>query len=102
MRNLAKTAKAPVKLMLDRAEEVTNGGLRPSAFGKIKIGCNQNGEIKAFEAEAYGSPGSAANASVLLPYVYPNIPTRRVYSVVRTNTQRQRAFRARVILRAAR
>ncbi len=80
--------------MLDRAEEVTNGGLRPSAFGKIKIGCNKNGEIKAFDAEAYGSPGSAANASVILPYVYPNIPTRRVYSVVRTNTQRQRAFRA--------
>jgi xanthine dehydrogenase YagR molybdenum-binding subunit len=32
---LARKAKAPVKLMLDRASEVTTGGNRPSAFGRV-------------------------------------------------------------------
>jgi xanthine dehydrogenase YagR molybdenum-binding subunit len=91
---LARTARAPVKLMLDRAEEVTNGGLRPSAFGKVKLGADKNGQIKAFEAECYGTPGAGGNASVILPYVYPNIPNRRSFDIIRLNTQRQRAFRA--------
>ena len=34
---LARKARAPVKLMLDRAEEVTVGGNRPSAYGTIRI-----------------------------------------------------------------
>ncbi len=38
---LALKAKAPVKLMLDRAEEVTVGGTRPSAYGKVKIAGEQ-------------------------------------------------------------
>ena len=38
---LARKAKAPVKLMLDRAEEVTIGGNRPVAFGKVKIGARK-------------------------------------------------------------
>src|SRR5262245_6850825 len=34
---LARKARAPVKLMLDRAEEVTVGGVRPSAYGTVRI-----------------------------------------------------------------
>jgi xanthine dehydrogenase YagR molybdenum-binding subunit len=91
---LAKTAKAPVKLMLDRAEEVTCKGMRPSAYGKVKIGATKQGDIKAFEAQHYGSPGTANAAGVLLPYVYAGIAFNRTSDVVRLNTQPSRAWRA--------
>src|SRR5262245_28439473 len=51
---LAKITKAPVKLMLDRAEEVTVGGNRPSAYAKVKIGGNKDGTIVAYEVTSYG------------------------------------------------
>jgi xanthine dehydrogenase YagR molybdenum-binding subunit len=96
---LAKKAKAPVKLMLDREEEVTVGGNRPSAFGKIKIAGNGDGAITAFEVDCYGTGGVAGGATVnlnLLPYVYldaiPNI--KRKHVVARTNAGGARAFRA--------
>jgi xanthine dehydrogenase YagR molybdenum-binding subunit len=91
---LARTARAPVKLMLDRAEEVTCKGMRPSAYGKIKIGANKQGEIKAFQGQVHGSPGTANAANVLLPYVYTGIANSRTIEVVRLNTQPSRAWRA--------
>ena len=45
---LARKAKAPVKLMLDRAEEITVGGNRPSAYGKVKIAGTKDGTITAY------------------------------------------------------
>src|SRR5262249_31934431 len=42
---LARKAKKPVKLMLDRAEEATVGGSRPSAYGKVKIAGTKDGKI---------------------------------------------------------
>jgi xanthine dehydrogenase YagR molybdenum-binding subunit len=96
---LARKAKAPVKLMLDRAEELTAAGTRPSAFGKVKIAATKDGKITAFQVDCYGSPGSGNGATVtmqLLPYVYtdsiPNI--RKKHSVIRLNTGSSRAMRA--------
>jgi len=93
---LARKAKAPVKLMLDRAEEVTCGGTRPSARGKIKIAATKDGKVTAYEADTYGTPGIGNGATVnpqALPYVYPfENKTRHV--IIRTNTQTQRAMRA--------
>jgi xanthine dehydrogenase YagR molybdenum-binding subunit len=94
---LAKKAGAPVKLMLDRAEEVTTAGNRPSAFGKVKIAGTKDGTITAYEIDCYGSPGVGGGATVALgnlPYVYdvPNI--RRKHTVVRLNAQSARAMRA--------
>src|SRR5262249_4202390 len=70
---LAKKTKKPVKLMLDRAEEVTVGGNRPSAFGTVKIGGKKDGTLTAFDIDCYGTSGVASGATVnlnLLPYVY--------------------------------
>jgi xanthine dehydrogenase YagR molybdenum-binding subunit len=95
---LARKAKAPVKLMLDRAEEVTVGGMRPSATGRVKIGAQKNGTIMAFEADCYGTPGVGAGSTVnfqLLPYVYAGIPnSKRRVRTIRLNMQRVRAMRA--------
>jgi xanthine dehydrogenase YagR molybdenum-binding subunit len=96
---LAKKAGAPVKLMLDRAEEVTVGGNRPSAYGKVKIAGKKDGTITAFEVDCYGTPGHTGGNTVnlnLLPYVYMDaIPNwKRKHVVVRTNAGGARAMRA--------
>ncbi len=94
---LAKKAGAPVKLMLDRAEEVTTAGNRPSAYGKVKIGGMKDGTITAYEVDCYGSPGVGSGNTVnlnVLPYVYaiPNI--RRKHTVIRLNHGGAQAMRA--------
>ena len=96
---LALKAKAAVKLMLDRADEITVGGNRPSAYGTIKIAGAKDGTITAYEVDCYGTPGERGGATVnlaMLPYVYadtiPNFKRRHV--VVRTNAGAARAMRA--------
>jgi xanthine dehydrogenase YagR molybdenum-binding subunit len=92
---LAKQANAPVKLMLDRAEEVQVGGVRPSAYGKVKIAGKKDGTITAYEADSHGSPGVEAGATVgPLPYVYPVPNVVNKHTMVRLNAQKQRAMRA--------
>jgi xanthine dehydrogenase YagR molybdenum-binding subunit len=99
---LARSARAPVKLMLDRAEELSCKGMRPSAFGRVKIGGNKQGDILAFEAQVHCSPGTGNAASVILPYMYnspiagaaPKTKSSVRVEVVRLNTQSSRAWRA--------
>lgn len=95
---LARKAKAPVKLMLDRAEEVMVAGTRPSAYGKVKMAATKDGTITAFQVDCYGSPGIGGGATVnlgLLPYVYTTIPNiKKKHSVIRLNTGSSRAMRA--------
>jgi xanthine dehydrogenase YagR molybdenum-binding subunit len=95
---LARIARAPVKLMLDRYEEVTNGGLRPSAYGRVKIAADAQGIVKAFDVDCYGSPGTGSGSTVnfqLLPYVYITVPNfKRKVESIRLNTQKSRAMRA--------
>src|SRR5215510_5424986 len=92
---LARKAKAPVKLMLDRASEITAGGNRPSTSGKVKIGAKKDGTIVAYEAEVYSTPGVGfPGPFARLPYVY-NIPNTHVkQTVLRLNRGGQRAMRA--------
>ncbi len=96
---LARTARAPVKLMLDRAEEVTVGGIRPSAYGTVKVGGTKDGRVQAFEIDCHGTGGVSRGQTVnfgVLPYIYgPAIPNiKRRHRVVRTNIQTARAMRA--------
>src|SRR5262249_30751217 len=94
---LAKKTKKPVKLMLDRAEEVTVGGNRPSAFGTVKIGGKKDGTLTAFDIDCYGTSGVASGATVnlnLLPYVYVIPVYGRKHQVVRLNAGGARAMRA--------
>jgi xanthine dehydrogenase YagR molybdenum-binding subunit len=91
---LARKAKAPVKLMLDRASEVTVGGLRPSAYGTVRIHGKKDGTILAFESDVHGSPGLGMGITVgPLPYVYP-IKKKIRYTTLRLNHQNARAMRA--------
>lgn len=94
---LARKAKKAVKLMLDRADEVTCGGNRPSAYGTIKIAGNKDGTITAFKVDCYGTPGVGGGATVnlgLLPYVYNVANYDRKHTVIRLNAGGARAMRA--------
>src|SRR5262249_28600692 len=103
---LALKTKAPVKLMLDRADEITTAGNRPSASGKVRITGTKDGKITAYEADLIGTPGVGGGAGVnfqQLPYVYldtdprtnaPSIEFNKRNSIIRLNTGAQRAMRA--------
>jgi xanthine dehydrogenase YagR molybdenum-binding subunit len=97
--DLARRAGAPVKIMLDREEEVTTAGNRPSAYGTVKIGGKKDGSITAFAVNCYGTSGYTGGATVnlgLLPYVYlDKIPNwKRSHSVALINAGSAQAMRA--------
>ncbi|MBM3787512.1 MAG: xanthine dehydrogenase family protein [Acidobacteria bacterium] len=97
----AKLSKAsggkPVKLYLDRNPELTIAGVRPSLFGKVKIAAQKDGAITSWDSITWmtgGFVGGGINAD-LLPYVFRNIPNRRInHTAVATNAGTSRAWRA--------
>ena len=60
---LARTAKAPVKLMCDRHEEHVCTGNRPDSQQTVKIAA-KNGKLHAIELEAHGTAGIGTGAGV--------------------------------------
>ncbi len=96
---LARRAGAAVKIMLNREEEVTTAGNRPSAAGTVKIGGKKDGSITAYAIDCHGTSGYTGGATVnlnLLPYIYLDaIPNwKRSHSVVLINAGRAEAMRA--------
>ncbi len=91
---LAKEAKAPVKLMLDRKEEHLATGNRPSATARVKAGVSADGMLTAFEADTWGTGGAGAAAGFPLPYIYQFPNRRRTHKDVYINTGQQRPMRA--------
>jgi xanthine dehydrogenase YagR molybdenum-binding subunit len=91
---LAKEAKAPVKLMLDRKEEHLATGNRPSAAARVKAGVSADGMLTAFDAESWGTGGAGAASGFPLPYIYQFPNRRRTHRDVYINTGQQRPMRA--------
>ena len=83
---LAKEAKAPVKLMLDRKEEHLATGNRPSATARVKAGVAADGMLTAFEGDSWGTGGAGAAAGFPLPYIYQFPNRRRTHKDVYINT----------------
>jgi xanthine dehydrogenase YagR molybdenum-binding subunit len=91
---LAKKTGKPVKLFLDRVQEHTAGGNRPSASGKVKLGANKDGKLVAMIAETHGTGGSRGGSNFPLPYVYDVPASSRTHSEVFVNGGGARAMRA--------
>jgi len=93
---LSARTKRPVKVMLERDMEIALAGARPSAYGRMRVGCKEDGTVTAFEADAWGSGGTRGGLGVRsLPYVFGSIPNQRtVNTPINTNTGEQRAWRA--------
>jgi xanthine dehydrogenase YagR molybdenum-binding subunit len=85
----------PVKLFLDRATELKIGGVRPSAYAKIKIGAKKDGTITTWQSDSWATGGFAGGGSPPLPYVFINIANQRKnHTAVSINAGGARAWRA--------
>lgn len=91
---MARKAGRPVKLMLERDEELLMAGCRPSMHAHIKVGAKRDGTLVAWDCESWGT-GGMGNAGVpQLPYIF-QIPNRRArHTGVMTNIGPARAWRA--------
>lgn len=87
----------PVKLFLDRAQELSIAGNRPSVFSKVKVGATKDGKLHAWQSDTWASGGlggGGLNAD-LFPYVFRNVPHRKVnHTAVSLNAGSARAWRA--------
>ncbi len=91
---LAKKTGKPVKLMLERDQEMTIAGHRPSAFADVKIAAAKDGTVTAWQSRSWGSGGLGGFGAPPLPYVFM-IPNRKTSSHgIEVNRGPARAWRA--------
>lgn len=87
----------PVKLFLERSNELQMAGNRPSVFAKIKVAAKRDGTLTAWQSETWatgGFTGGGVNAT-LFPYVFRKVPNKRInHTAVSLNTGSARAWRA--------
>ncbi len=91
---LAKAAGAPVRLMLDRREEITVAGDRPSAYGEVEVGARKDGTLTAWMSKSWGSGGVGSAGNPPIPYVFQVPDRRHRHSSVPTHRASARAWRA--------
>jgi xanthine dehydrogenase YagR molybdenum-binding subunit len=92
---LAKKAGRPVKMMLERDQEMMAAGARPSIHARVRVGAKKDGTLTAWSSESWGTGGIGAAGNPILPYVFMRIPNRRSrHTRVLTNTGPARAWRA--------
>jgi xanthine dehydrogenase YagR molybdenum-binding subunit len=85
----------PVKLFLERATELTIAGNRPSFYAKIKLGAKKDGTLTAWQSDSWGTGGFGGVTAPPIPYVFGNIPNRRLkHTSVSINAAQQKAWRA--------
>jgi xanthine dehydrogenase YagR molybdenum-binding subunit len=92
---LSRLAKAPVRLVYSRQEELTGGGLRPGTETQISMLANSEGKLRALSIDTYGDGGvSIGNTTAgLAGFIYGISPRRlRDYDVV-TNAPPGTPFR---------
>src|SRR3954447_8839583 len=61
---LARAAKAPVRIAFDRHEELSVTGYRPAAEIKIALLPSDAGDLKALSLTAYADTGAAVNSTI--------------------------------------
>ncbi len=89
-----KAGGKPVKIMLERDAEQSVAGVRPSFYGKVKIGARKDGTVTAWQSESWGTGGMGGGGRPPIPYVL-EIPNRRTqHTAISTNIGSARAWRA--------
>lgn len=93
---LARETGRPVKLMLDRDQELQTAGCRPSGFIKVRLGADKSGLVKVWDSHHWGTGGPAGGgvSQAVIPYVFEPKNRRRVQTTVKTDTGPVRAWRA--------
>jgi xanthine dehydrogenase YagR molybdenum-binding subunit len=62
--HLSRAAGSPVRLMLDRKEEHSSVGNRPSSLQRLKVGAKKDGTLTAVELTSWGTAGVGLGAGV--------------------------------------
>jgi xanthine dehydrogenase YagR molybdenum-binding subunit len=84
----------PVKIMLERDADQATAGMRPSIYGRVRIGAKKDGTITAWNSETWGTGGMGGGGRPPLPYVL-EVPNRRsVHTPIACNVGPARAWRA--------
>ncbi len=93
---LAHAAKAPVKLMLDRFEEHTMTGNRPSALMQARGALDAQGRITAFDWRSFGGCGfNKSGGRVAIPdYYFASAKSRSQHTEIAADTDPARSMRA--------
>jgi CO/xanthine dehydrogenase Mo-binding subunit/aerobic-type carbon monoxide dehydrogenase small subunit (CoxS/CutS family) len=70
---LARAARAPVRVAYDRHEELSVTGYRPATEVKIALLPSEQGDLKALSLTAYADTGAATNSTIaaLARLIYP-------------------------------
>jgi xanthine dehydrogenase YagR molybdenum-binding subunit len=61
---LARATRAPVRVVLSRAEELTDGGSRPGTTTDLAIVASSGGQLRAITIDAYGDGGVSIGSTV--------------------------------------
>jgi xanthine dehydrogenase YagR molybdenum-binding subunit len=93
---LARAAKAPVRVAYDRHEELSVTGYRPATEVEIALLPSEQGDLKAVSFKAYADTGAAVNSTiaVLARLIYPAQAKELVDFDVISNLPPGSAFRA--------
>jgi xanthine dehydrogenase YagR molybdenum-binding subunit len=91
---LAKQAKAPVKLMLTRRDEFALAGNRSGSWQKLKAGVSRDGKVLALYATQYQLGGLGDGSQAGQPYIYTVEDVYRERIAIHTHEDSSRAMRA--------
>ena len=91
-----KAGGKPVKMMLNRAEELEVAGARPSAYARVKVAARKDGTLTGWDSFGWGTGGPGGGGSPPVPYLIkdklPNCRTQ--WTAVVNNVGPARAWRA--------
>ena len=93
---MALISKRPVKMMLNRREELTDTGNRPDSVQEMTMGLAADGKIAGYKIKKWGTPGVGRRAGITNPMIYDidRRTTSQQSGEVATNAGQQAAFRA--------
>ncbi|GAB4199869.1 MAG: xanthine dehydrogenase family protein molybdopterin-binding subunit [Roseiflexaceae bacterium] len=94
--SLSRVAGAPVRVMLDRQEELSVGGVRPAVGLEVALLGGHDGSLRAVSIEAYGETGTGIGSMVanLCQTIYPTAATYLADYDIVTHTPPGKPFRA--------
>jgi xanthine dehydrogenase YagR molybdenum-binding subunit len=61
---LSRAAKAPVRVVLDRHEELAVGGLRPGTRTRVELLADRRGDLQAMRIDSHGDGGVSVGSTV--------------------------------------
>ena len=91
---LSQKAGRPVKMMLERDQELMEAGMRPSIYARVKLGAKKDGTLVAWDSESWGTGGPDSGGNPPVPYVMRAPNRRERHTAVLTNQGPARAWRA--------